>query len=419
MLAVCVAGCRPDPYQGKIKLRYMAWGNPEQMALEEQFCEQFNRENPDLHVSFLRVPGSAYGNKAVVMFASRTAPDVVRVDHYDFPRLVRKNYFLDMAPLAKKDPSFRFEDYNSLAVGEGRYQGGVYGMNVLFGGVLVYYNKSMVREAGLEDPYDLYRKGQWTWDAFRRYAIAMTKTGKNGRIEQFGCTIPSFPTNVPVIWAFGGELLTDDMSRSRGAEGGTAKALKFLSDLRWKDHCAPTPAQQSNSAYTFESGQMGMVLDWMGMTPRYRSVVKSFDWDICPIPKGPHGGSTIVKGNQLVIYRESEHPEAAWRFVRFMTSEAVERKLYIDRRRCLPTLTRVAHSKEFLTTNQPPFHVQAFLDAIGDAKPLPINYRWSEWTREFGNGQDDLYSGRETDAEAAMKRASAKIDEVLADEDGF
>ena len=80
----------------------MAWGNPEQMALEEKLCEQFGAENPDIEVKFFRVPGSAYLNKAIVMFASRTAPDVVRIDHYNFPDLVRKGYFLDLTRLPRR-----------------------------------------------------------------------------------------------------------------------------------------------------------------------------------------------------------------------------------------------------------------------------------------------------------------------------
>ena len=71
-LCLALIGCGADPYAGKIQLRYMAWGNPEQLALEQEMCEDFNRQNPDIHVSFVRVPASAYKNKMIVMFASRT-----------------------------------------------------------------------------------------------------------------------------------------------------------------------------------------------------------------------------------------------------------------------------------------------------------------------------------------------------------
>jgi multiple sugar transport system substrate-binding protein len=397
----------------------MAWGNPEQMALEQTFCEEFNEKNPDIHVKFVAVPQSAYVNKAVVMLASRTAPDLVRIDHYNFPNLVRKGFFFDLAPLAAKDPSFKFDDFFPLAMSEGSYQGGFYGLNQGFGAEIVYYNKTMVQQAGLEDPYELYQQGRWTWDRFREYAMAMTRKGPDGHVTQFGCAIPQFPMNVPLIWAFGGDLLSPDGQRSRLGEPGAAQAFQFLADLIWIDHAAPTPAQDANSAFVFESGKLGMRLDWMGMAPRYRSAAQGFEWDICPIPKGPFGGTTIVKGNQLVVSKESAHPEAAWRFERFLTSKEIETKLYIDRRRNFPTRKDVAFSPEFLKTKLPPFNTKAYLQDAADSRSMPIDPRWSEWSRLVTNAQDDLFSGRERNAEVALKKAASNIDALLADEEGF
>ena len=80
ILALAIlAGCGA-PKDTRIQLRYMAWGNVEQLAIEQRIVDEFNRRNPDVHVTLFKVPGSSYRNKMIVMFASRTAPDVVRVD---------------------------------------------------------------------------------------------------------------------------------------------------------------------------------------------------------------------------------------------------------------------------------------------------------------------------------------------------
>ena len=34
---------------------------------------------------------------------------------------------------------------------------------------MFYYNKKLFKEAGLEDPWELYQKGQWTWDKIEEY----------------------------------------------------------------------------------------------------------------------------------------------------------------------------------------------------------------------------------------------------------
>ena len=109
-----------------------------------------------------------------------------------------------MTPLAHADPTFDADDFFPQTIREGTYQGRLYGLNVMFGGEILYYNKTMVREAGLEDPYELAKKGEWTYDVFRRYSIAMTKRDDRDRPIQVGCRIPDFPMFAPVLWAFGG-----------------------------------------------------------------------------------------------------------------------------------------------------------------------------------------------------------------------
>lgn len=418
---IALMGCQSAPQDGKIHLRYMAWGNPEQMEIEQQFCKRFGEENPDIEVEFLRVPGSAYQNKAILMMASRTAPDVLRIDHYTFPSLVRRNYFLDMDPLIAKDPSFHREDFFPQALAEGTYDGKLYGLNVLFGAQIIYYNKTMVKAAGLEDPYQLWKRGEWTYERYRRHAIAMTKFGSDGRPKQFGCIIPSFPLSAQVIWAFGGDMLNEDATKCRLGEPGAIAAYQFLNDLRWKDRCTPTPAQAANSQFTFESGKVGMITEWMGLTPRYRSVIKDFEWDVCPVPVGPAGPGKgmVLKGNQLVIYAGTKHPDAAWRFAKFITGEEVERALYVGLRRSSPTRVAIARSKEYLESKLPPFQMDTFLYTMENGRQLPITPRWSEWTTVASMEIDNLFSGREQDAAKVMKRAAARVDEVLADEEGF
>jgi len=54
-------------------------------------------------------------------------------------------------------------------------------------GIYMGYNWTMMEELGLEDPQELYTKGQWTWEKFREYAIAGTRdTNNDGTIDVYG-----------------------------------------------------------------------------------------------------------------------------------------------------------------------------------------------------------------------------------------
>ena len=171
------ASCGEHLPDGVVELRYMAWGNPQQLALEQSLCRQFTAQNPSIRVKFVRVPSAEYQNKLVLMLASHTAPDVMRIDHYNFPAQVKKDYFEDLTPYAKADKSFHEEDFFPTALSEDKYRGRLYALSVLFGGVMLSYNKNLVKAAGLEDPYLVWKRGDWTWDRFREYARKMTVKG--------------------------------------------------------------------------------------------------------------------------------------------------------------------------------------------------------------------------------------------------
>lgn len=419
LLTIPFLSCGPNPAAGKISLRYMAWGNPEQLALEEQLCERFNHDNPDIYVKFLKVPGSAYTNKATVMLASDTAPDVLRIDHYNFADLQRKRFFKDLSPFAEKDKGFSEADFFPQCIDECKVNGKLFGLNVLFGATVIYYNKTLIANAGLEDPYALWQTGKWTYDKFVEQCVKLTKKDASGKYVQFGTTMPLPPQWYPLIWGFGGDIIDAEHKTCRLAEPASVRGLQFLADLRYKYGCAPTPAQGANSQFAFESGKLGMVFDWMGLTPRYRKVVKSFEWDVVPIPAGPVSGQTVVKGNQLVMPATCAHPEAAWRFMRYLTSPEIENLLYVKNRRSFPTRKAVAYSKEFRDGSLPPSQIHIFIDAVETGRQLPIDNRWAEWTVAMNNELDMLWNGANRDAKAVANRASQAVNKVLSEEPGW
>src|SRR5690625_1165143 len=44
----------------------------------------------------------------------------------------------------------------------------------------MFYNKTMFEQAGLEDPYELVQKGEWTWEAMLAAAKALTSGDQYG-----------------------------------------------------------------------------------------------------------------------------------------------------------------------------------------------------------------------------------------------
>ena len=419
--ALSSSGCaRPRDPRGRVTIRYMAWGNPEQLAVERRIADEFEKRNPGVRVHLFIVPGSSYTDKLQLMLASRTAPDVMRCDHYYFPALARKEYFLPLDPLAAREPRDFLDDYARLALEEGTWRGTLYGMNVLFGPVLLYFNKKTFAEAGLTDPYALHKRGRWDWQAFVESARALTRRDRGGRAAQFGTNLPGFPMYASVIWNHGGDIMDPAMSRVVMAEDADAqRGVQAYADLRWKHRCAPTPADNALSAFTFESGKIAMHWGWAGESPRFRKNIKSFDWDIAPTPRGPSGDATVVKGNQLVINRETRHPEEAWEFVKYMTGPEAEMLLCGELRRAVPTRRSVLRDPRYLKADQPPYHTDVFLESLRRGRTLPIDWRYQEWSQEFNSALETLFNVNEQTAAQALAEASRRANRVLSGEEGF
>jgi len=189
--------------------------------------------------------------------------------------------------------------------------------------------------------------------------------------------------------------------------------------LRWKYRCAPTPSDAALSAFTFESGKVAMQWGWAGESPRYRKNIKSFEWDIVPTPSGPKGNYSVVKGNQLTIYRETTAPEAAWEFVKYMTGPEAELLLCGQLRRAVPTRLSVQRDPRYLKADKPPFHTDVFLEAVRRGRTLPIDWRYQEWSQVFNSATDAYFNVGTMSADQAARNATERVNAVLSGEEGF
>ncbi len=415
-------GCSPQESErkGQTTLRYMAWGNPEQIATERQIVAEFEKLHSDIRVRLFMVPGSAYSDKLQLMLASRTAPDIIRADHYYFAALARKGYFYPMDEFIVREPQAFMDDIVPSAIEEGKWNDKLYGMNVLFGPMMLYYNKKLFAEEGLTDPYTLHKQDRWNWQTFVETAQALTKRDKNDRALQFGANMVGFPMYTSVIWNYGGEILNPEMTRFvMDKDPGAIEGMQEYANLRWKYRCAPTPADSALSAFTFESGKIGIHWGWSGESPRFRKNIKSFEWDIAPTPSGPKGHAVVIKGNQLCIFRETAHPDAAWEFVKFMTGPVAELKLGGELRRMVPTRRSVQNDPRYRAADRPPFQTDVYIDSVQRGKTLPIDWRYQEWSVAFNSATESLFNVNNRDAKAALTDAARRVNGILQGEEGF
>lgn len=315
------------------------FGRPEVRRL----VEKFNRENPDVRVSERFQQGSYTGllENLQTAQAAGTPPDVATVG-YDSLACVATNFRFvlaeDLAKEAGDEDSFDAWPENLLRLGQaGGQQAGVpYPLSVL----VAYYNADMLGKAGL-DPDD----PPATWEGWARSAgTVKNKLGKPGLCMAVAPGITGYAQ--AMIESDGGEMLACDGGEARAAfdRPEAVEATRFWADLVADGRALNVLGDQTAQAFL---GEEVPVL--FGVTSSLAAFREQAGFDLkgttFPAFEGrerclPGGGN-----NLLVFSEDPARKEAAWRFVRFLTS-AENMRAWCEATGYSPTRDDVAVSSE-------------------------------------------------------------------------
>ncbi len=402
--------------RGRTVVRYMAWGYPSQLNTERDLVRTFESlpENKDIKVDFIMAPMSSYYDKLQMMFASKTGPDVVRINADHFYAYQDRGYLRPLTSLMAADPGYSDDDFWPAALRDKSVDGVRYAVGVLFTTTLVYYNKTIFERMGVKDPWERYNEGHWTWADFLDAARATTIYDEAGRPVQYGTSQMGGIYNVmDVVGGQGGRIISDDRRTSLVNSPKVVDCIQWLYDLSHRYRVAPTPQQSAMSVFSFESGKLAMFIGSSGASPVLRDSITQFDWDIAPAPEGPSGVSAGYVAHLLVMNADTRVPDAAWRFMTFMISPTAETLLGCKLRRCIPTRKAIALSDEYLQAHETPYNTQSFIARI-DAPQPPTAYsdKWAEWSAVWAANLDRIFYA-DVPPQQAMDDAAVKINAIL------
>lgn len=315
-----------------VTITFFFRGGELQSQLVERWISEFERENPDIRVEW-HVAQSI--SQLPVLIAAGVGPDVTEMWGATAKDLADNGFLLDLRPFVERD--FTEEDLNdffpvSWAAGElvyGPRKGMRYGIPSYANLFLMYYNKNYFSEAGIPYLSELDAQGNWTWDTLVDIGKKLTRRDAEGNIVVWGLDDDSFhqPTARGAAWihAAGGAVfdIPNDPTRFMLDQPESIYALQFLQDLIWKHQI--TPPMDDRAQAHFHRGLSAMNL-WMGTAWLNRledAVAGSFEWDLAPRPVGPGGTrSHYLASDMFGISANTKHPEEAWRFVKYLTSQA-------------------------------------------------------------------------------------------------
>lgn len=306
------------------------WGPPDGQEIVNR-ANEFNRSQNEIKVNPVLVSGSGIQGttqgKFLTAVTSGQVPDAVLYWGQDvIPGLQKVGALLPLdqyfAPAGLRPSAFNPTALNAMKVG-----GKVYGIPQMSSDLMLYYNKDMFQAAGLKPPKTLAEL-----DA----AAEKLTVRKGNEITRAGF-IPWLQQGNPMPWTsiFGGQLV-DTTGKTNLLNSGTLKALQWqegyakkygVANLtRFISSIGSTANSSASDPFLLEKVAMEVNGQWHGnYLKRYKP---DLNYGVVPIPY-PVGGTpnaTWITSNAWLIPKGAKNPQAAMKFIAYMSSPAISGK---------------------------------------------------------------------------------------------
>ncbi|WP_454004201.1 ABC transporter substrate-binding protein [Alcaligenes sp. Marseille-Q7550] len=278
--------------------------------------KDFQAENPDVKVK--AVYSGNYDETRVRALSALRAGEPVQLcvlgalDTHDLVEQGLVEAFSDVARDAASQEWLK--SFYPALMANGTLEGKVWGIPFQRSTIVMFYNKDLFREAGL-DP-DQPPK---TWDELVQTAKKLTTDKRHGLM------IPS--TGYP-YWMFqalalqnGRQLMNEDGNKVYFNDPKSVQALQFFHDLAYKHKVSPTGTiEWGTLRQAFVQGQTAMMWHTTGNLTAVKNEAK-FDFGVAMLPAKEKAASPTGGGNFYLFKGASEEQKkAALGFVRWMTA---------------------------------------------------------------------------------------------------
>ena len=307
------------------KLRWLSWFPVDETSpTAELFKAKYgvpqadsNDKNNVIHV--INVTYESRYEQLAALIMGGDAPDMFQFEERNFPYGAYKNQFQPIDDIIdiyspEWDPT---REYIEMFQWGGKHYCAI--TEVVNSSSLLFYRNSIRQEAGLKDPYELWQKGEWTWDTFRQMLQDFSVPDKKWGISSFYLDESTILTTGIGLISIEDGRLKNNMDDAR-----IERAMDFLQDLT-KNNLRYPYHELSNYQISPKQFRSGEVLFWGDGPWRYQEEISQLrdgdnwpDDEICivPFPRDPEADDYYQRGKQdalmLVTGSKNANGFKAW-----------------------------------------------------------------------------------------------------------
>jgi multiple sugar transport system substrate-binding protein len=406
LLAVAIAllsiGCRGYTSNTDGDVRVLVAGDPAELQAYRDVVAAYLERDPGARVLLIE---TAERDQLVARLstsiAAGTPPDLFLLNYRYFAQFAARGAIEPLDDELDASDALALDDFYPQAVEAFSYGGAQACLPQNISSLVVYYNRDLLRAAGLGDP-----PSSWSWQQMVRYAERLTTDAdEDGTAEVYGLGVdPEVIRVAPFVWSNGGRLVDDEADPTRFllTEVHALQALQAFLDLRTVHGVVPTEEEAESQDFEsrFLNGDLAMILESRRVTPTFRTIT-DFDWDVAPLPAFSRP-ATILHSDGYCLTAASDRKDEAWRFLEFALGPEGQR-IAASTGRTVPSAVAVAESDAFLDPAVPPAGSRVFLDGIDHLGRVPNAPAWAE-VEDAANAalEEAFYAGAEA-AEVARE----------------
>lgn len=285
----------------------------------EALVATFNETHPDIEVRMDIQPWDSIKTTVPAAFASGQGPDIVTPDFNPGTVLeyAKAGTILALDDLMgtganQIDPAALPAD----VVAGNTVDGSVYAVPANLATLMLYYNKTLLDEAGITAP-------PATMDELRAAAKQLTDSAKG----QYGLALADHATIAmwPIlIWADGGDVIGAD-GCSALADPATIAAVESWASLVANDGISPAGLTGADADSLVAAGKAAMEMNGPWAAGSYTEA--GLDFDVAPIPTGSAGQVTLASSVPFVVNAATDAKDAAFTFLSWWNSPEAQAQL--------------------------------------------------------------------------------------------
>ncbi len=328
---------------GSVTVTFVNWASAEPATRPaiQKVIATFQRDHPGVEIKSVPVSFSDILHQLIVQTTAGNPPDVAQIAGNDTVALTATGA---LQPLEGLVPSSFVASLYPSEVALGRFQGSLYALPWIVAPLGFWYNKPLMKQAGLDPSKPPATMQAWMDDMKAIKA-------KEPDVTPFGLDITNRSFGLDVNWPF----LLNFGAHPLGAQGPAADTPQMRAYLTWvrtmMQHGYTVSgkllgefrplAARDQLAFAFDGPYLqGVILSLnTALTPQQLFTT----WGVTALPAGPDGRHyTVPTDHQLVMFKAARDKRAAWEFMAYLIAnrEAILDYTFVSR--VLPPLANAA-----------------------------------------------------------------------------